>query len=208
MSNQTAAPVTAKQRIFTTKVLTRTAILGAVAFVLMLMEISIPLIPSFYKLDFSEMAVLIGGFAMGPIPAVAIEAIKIVLNLLFNGTTTAYIGEIANFLIGICFVVPAAIIYQHHKSRQSAIKGMVIGTLCMTVAGVLLNYFVLLNAYSYFYHLDMNVLIGMGSTLIPAIKDKLSFVLLATTPFNLLKGIVVSVLTMLIYKHISPLLHR
>jgi len=208
MSNQTAASVSAKPRIFTTKVLTRTAILGAVAFVLMLMEISIPLIPSFYKLDLSEMAVLIGGFAMGPIPAVVIEAIKIVLNLLFHGTTTAYIGEIANFLIGICFVVPAAIIYQKHKSKQSAIKGMVIGTLCMTIAGVLLNYFVLLNAYSYFYHLDMDVLIGMGSALIPAIKDKLSFVLLATTPFNLLKGIIVSVLTMLLYKHISPLLHR
>ncbi len=197
-----------KTKIFTTKVIAKTAILGAIAFVLMMLDFALPVFPSFYKIDFSEVAVLVGGFAMGPIPAIAIEGLKVILNCLFQGTATAYVGEIANFLIGCAFVVPASIIYQKHKSKQSAIKGLIIGSLCMTAAGVILNYFVLLPAYSFFFHMDMDVLVSMGTAIIPAIKDKLGFVLLATTPFNLVKGLLVSLLTMLIYKHISPLLHR
>lgn len=197
-----------KPKIFTTKVIAKTAILGAVAFVLMMFDFSLPIFPSFYKLDFSEVAVLVGGFAMGPIPAVAIEALKIVLNCLFQGSSTAYVGEVANFLIGCAFCVPASLIYRKSKTKKHAIQGLIIGALCMTAAGVVLNYFVLLPAYSFFYHMDMDVLIGMGTAIIPAIKDRLGFVLLATTPFNLIKGAVVSLLTMLIYKHISPILHR
>ena len=191
-----------------TSIIAKVAVLGAVSFVIMLAEIPLPFFPPFYKLDFSEVVVLMGGFALGPLPAVAIEALKIILNLMFTGTMTAYVGEIANFLIGLSFVLPAVIIYHRNKTRQNAIRGLLIGSVCLIVVGALLNGLVLLPAYSYFYHMPMDALIGMGSALIPAIKDRLTFVLFATAPFNLIKAIVTSLLTIALYKRISPILHR
>ncbi len=189
------------------RTLTKIAVLSAVAFVLMYFDFPLPFIPSFYKLDFSETAVMAGGFAMGPGAAVAIEALKILLKILFKGSDTAYVGELANFLIGCAFVLPASFMYRKEKTRQRALMGLVAGTLCMTAVGVIINYAVLLPAYSFFYQLPMEVLIGMGTALIPFISDKLTFVLLATTPFNIIKGILVSIVTILLYKRISPLLH-
>ena len=189
------------------RTLTKIAVLSAVAFVLMYFDFPLPFIPSFYKLDFSETAVMAGGFAMGPGAACAIEGLKILLKILFKGTDTAYVGELANFLIGCAYVLPASFLYWKKKTKQQALIGLVAGTLCMTAVGVIINYTVLLPAYSFFYQLPMDVLIGMGTALIPAITDKLTFVLLATTPFNIIKGILVSVLTVLLYKRISPLLH-
>ncbi|MBR2829214.1 MAG: ECF transporter S component [Solobacterium sp.] len=189
------------------RTLTKIAVLSAVAFVLMYFDFPLPFIPSFYKLDFSETAVMAGGFAMGPGAACAIEGLKILLKILFKGTDTAYVGELANFLIGCAYVLPASFLYRNKKTKQQALIGLVAGTLCMTAVGVIINYAVLLLAYSFFYQLPMDVLISMGTALIPAITDKLTFVLLATTPFNIIKGILVSVLTVLLYKRISPLLH-
>ncbi|MBQ1355249.1 MAG: ECF transporter S component [Solobacterium sp.] len=189
------------------RTLTKIAVLSAVAFVLMYFDFPLPFIPSFYKLDFSETAVMAGGFAMGPGAAVAIEALKILLKILFKGSDTAYVGELANFLIGCAFVLPASFMYRKEKTRQRALMGLVAGTLCMTAVGVIINYAVLLPAYSFFYQLPMEVLIGMGTALIPFIADKLTFVLLATTPFNIIKGVLVSIVTILLYKRISPLLH-
>ena len=189
------------------RTLTKIAVLSAVAFVLMYFDFPLPFIPSFYKLDFSETAVMAGGFAMGPGAAVAIEALKILLKILFKGSDTAYVGELANFLIGCAFVLPASFMYRKENTRQRALMGLVAGTLCMTAVGVIINYAVLLPAYSFFYQLPMEVLIGMGTALIPFITDKLTFVLLATTPFNIIKGVLVSIVTILLYKRISPLLH-
>ena len=191
-----------------TKTLTKIGILGAVSFILMMIEFPLPFAPAFYKLDFSEVAVLMGGFALGPAAAVWIEALKVALNLLFQGSITAGVGEIANFLIGISFVVPASMIYAKHKTKKNAMKGLIHGTIWMAVMGFVLNYFVLLPAYSYFLKMPIEALVGMGAAIIPAIDTKFKFVLLATTPFNLFKGIVVSVVTLYLYKHISPLLHR
>ncbi len=193
---------------FSTKTLAKIAILGTISFILMYLEFPLPFVPSFYKIDFSEVSVLIGGFALGPVSAVCIEGVKIILKLLFKPTTTAFVGEFANFLIGIAFAVPASLIYVKNKSKATAVKGLICGTLFMTLIGVLLNYFLLLPMYSNLYGLPMDVLVGMGTALIPAIKDRLTFVLLAVTPFNIIKGIIVSILTMLLYKHISPILHR
>jgi riboflavin transporter FmnP len=191
-----------------TSTIAKVAILGAIAFVIMLAEIPLPFFPPFYKLDFSEAVVLMGGFALGPLSAVAIEALKIILNLMFTGTMTAYVGEFANFLIGLSFVLPAVLYYHRKKTRQNAIRGLVIGSVCLVVVGALLNGLVLLPAYSYFYHMPMDALIGMGSALIPAIKDQLTFVLFATAPFNLIKAVVTSLITIALYKRISPILHR
>lgn len=186
----------------------KVAVLAAVAFVLMLVEFPLPFVPPFYKMDFSETAVLIGGFALGPMAGVIIEAIKIIMNVLFTGTQTAYVGEIANFLIGISFCLPAAIIYNHHKTKESAIRGLAAGGAVMCLVGMLMNALVLLPAYSHFFHIPMDALIGMGTKLVPLIHDRFTFVLFATTPFNLVKAVAVSLVTMLVYKRISPLLHR
>lgn len=192
----------------TTNFITKVAILGTIAFILMFFDFPLPFIPSFYKLDFSEVAVLVGGFALGWKAAISIEAVKIVLSILFKGTSTAYVGELASFLMGVALTLPPVLLYQKNKTRKDAVRGLAVGIISFMIVGVILNYFVLLPAYSYFFHLPMDALIGMGSAIVPFIKDRLTFVLFATTPFNLLKGFLVSLITIALYKHISPLLHR
>lgn len=179
------------------------AILGAIAVVLMLFEIPLWFAPPFYELDFSEVPVLIGAFALGPIAGIIIEFIKIILNLIFTGTLTAGTGELANFLIGCSFVVPAAIIYHRNKSYKSAIKGLIIGTLCMVVLGAFMNAYVLLPAYAYFFKMPIGALVEMGTAVNSSINNLSTFVFYAVIPFNLLKGVVVSLITLLVYKRIS-----
>lgn len=194
-------------RLLTPRGIAKIAILAAVSFILMMFEFPLPFAPSFYKLDFSEVGVLLGGFAIGPAAAAAIEGLKIVLNLLFTGTTTAYVGEFANFVIGCSFAVTASLIYRHHKTRKNALIGMTVGTVTMALVGALVNALVLLPMYSVLYGMSMDTIIGMGSALIPAIHDIWTFVMFAVVPFNLVKGILVSVFVTILYKHVSPLLH-
>ncbi len=183
------------------------AMLSAVATVLMLFEIPLPfLAPPFYELDFSEVPVLIGTFAMGPMAGVVIELVKILLNFILNGTITAGVGEFGNFLIGCSFIVPAGIIYHLKKTKKHAIYGMITGTIFMAVAGCFINALLLLPAYSTGLGIPMETLVGMGTAINPAIDSVFTFVLLAVGPFNLLKGIVVSVLTLLLYKRVSVLI--
>jgi len=189
-----------------TKIMAEIAMLSAVAILLMLFDFPLPFAPSFYKLDFSELPVIIGAFAIGPIAGIAIEAIKILLNLLINGTTTAGVGEFANFLIGCAYILPAAILYHQKKSKKSALTGMIAGTICMTIAACLINAYVLLPAYAAAFHWEISALIEMGTAINPTIHGLWSFILLAVAPFNLLKGILVSIFTMLIYKKISIIL--
>lgn len=196
------------KKLFTTKNMAVIAILSSMAVVLMAFDFPLPIAPAFYKIDFSEVPVLIGAFALGPIAAICIEGIKIIIDTALFGSSTAYVGEIANFIIGISFAVPAAIIYKQHKDKKGALISLLIGTLFMTFVGLVLNYFVLLPAYSYFYHMDMDTIIKMGSAIFPIIKDKLTFVLFATTPFNLVKGFVVSLIVRLVYKHISSIIKK
>lgn len=187
--------------------ITKVSILAAIAFVLMMFEIPLPIAPSFYKLGLDEVAVMIAGFAMGPWAAAATEALKIILNLLFQGTTTAGVGEMTNFLLGMVYVLPAAVYYQKHKDKKGAVIGLVLGTVSLTVFGALVNYFISLPMYSYFYGLPLDAIIGMGSAINPMITSKLTFCLFAVAPFNLIKGVVSSLVTLLLYKRVSPLLH-
>ncbi|MBM6830705.1 ECF transporter S component [Faecalicoccus acidiformans] len=186
----------------------KVSILSAVAFLLMLFEIPLPFFPPFYKLGFDEVAVMIGGFAMGPLAGAVIETLKIVLNLLFQGTDTACVGEISNLLIGLSLVIPSSIYYQRHKTRKGAMVSLVIGTLSLAVIGSLSNYFIALPAYSYFYGLPMDAIVGMGTALLPLVSNTFTFVLFMTLPFNILKGVIVGIIVFVLYKRISPLLHR
>lgn len=188
--------------------LTKIAILAALAFVLMMFQFPLPFAPSFYQLDFSEVPVLIGSFALGPMCGVAIECLKIVLHILFVGTTTAYVGDIANFIIGIAFIIPSSLIYRHNKTKMSACIGMLTGTVCMSFIGALLNYAVLIPLYSKLFGISISSILQMGQAIYPFISNMFVFVCVCVVPFNLFKGIIVSVLTLVIYKRVSPLLHQ
>ncbi len=191
-----------------TRKITTIGMLGGIATVLMLFEIPLPFAPSFYKLDLSEVPVLIGCFAMGPIAGVLIELIKIVLNFVINGTMTAGIGELANFCIGCSFCVPAGLIYYRRKTKRSAVTGLVSGTLVMTFLGCFINAYVMLPVYAKAFKMPIESLIEMGTKVNAGITDLFTFVMFAVVPFNLLKGILVSVIVLLIYKRISPIIKR
>lgn len=186
--------------------LTIMAMLGGVSVVLMLLDFPLWFAPPFYKLDFSEVPVLIGAFALGPAAGIVIELIKILLNLVINFTETAGVGEAANFIIGCSMVVPAAVIYYRNKKLKSAIIGLISGTLCMTVIGGLMNAFVLLPAYAYFFKMPIDSIIGMGTKVNSAIDSMATFVFYAVTPFNLFKGVSVSIITLLLYKRLSRII--
>ena len=184
------------KKVFTTKNLVLMAMFSALAAVLMLWEFPIPFIaPNFYEIDLSEIPILVGSFIM--------EAIKIILKLLIKGTSTAYVGDFANFCVGVCLVVPASIIYQKHKTKKNAFIGMLVGTLFMAVAGVVLNYFVMIPFYVKAFGMPLEAIIGAGAKIQPLVTNKLSFTIVCVAPFNIVKGIIVSLVTALIYKHIS-----
>lgn len=194
----------AKTRI-KVRTIAQIGMLGAIAVVLMLFEIPLPFAPAFYEIDFSEVPVLVGCFAMGPVAGVLIELIKILLNLAINGTITAGVGEFANFLIGCSFIIPAGIIYRKNHTRKGAIIGMAVGTAIMTILGCFLNAYLLLPTYAKAFEMPMDALIGMGSAINANITDLFTFVAFSVAPFNLLKGVLVSLIVFFIYKKIRPI---
>ena len=180
---------------------------SALAGILMLFEIQLPLIPEFYKIDLSEIPALICSFMMGPVAGVATEFVKILVKLLLKGTSTAYVGEAANFIFGCAFIVPATNIYDIKKTKKRAKIALGSGTAIMTVIGAFGNAFVLLPVYAYLFGgIPVSALIEMGHQVNGAITNMFTFVMLAVVPLNLIKGLIVSVLTMLIYKKISRLI--
>ena len=189
------------------RTIVQVGMLAAIAVVLMLFEIPLPFAPSFYEIDFSEVPVMIGTFAMGPLAGAAIELVKILLNFFINGTTTAGVGEVANFLIGCALVVPAGIIYRRKRTRKGAIIGMAAGTVFMTLLGCVLNAYVLLPTYAAAFQLPIDSLVAMGTAVNGSITDLFTFVAFAVAPFNILTGVLVSLIVFLIYKKISPVFH-
>ncbi len=185
----------------------KVSMLGAVAMVLMLLEFPLPFIaPPFYEFDFSEVPVLIGAFALGPIAGVVIELIKVLLNLLTNGTITAGVGEFANFLIGISLVLPAGLIYKGCKDKKHAVLGLVAGSAVMVILGCFINLYILVPTYGKALNMPMDAFVKMGSVIHPSIDSLWKLVVLCVAPFNAVKAAAASVVTMLIYKHISPIL--
>ena len=183
------------------------AIFSAMAGVLMLFEIPLFFAPSFYKIDLSELPVLICTFYLGPVAGVLSEMLKVLLKLLLKGTSTAFVGDFANFAVGCSFVLPASIVYHAKASKKTALIGLALGTLCMTVFGSAFNALYLIPKYAEMF-MPLEAIIGMGTKVNAAITDVWTMVLYAVVPFNLVKGALVSLLTYLLYKRISPLLHR
>ena len=184
--------------------LTKVGMLGAIAVILMFLDMPLPMMPVFLKLDISELPAVIGAFALGPGAAVWIEFIKNSLHAL--NTQTAGIGEFANFLVGISFTVPMGYLYKKRPDFAGAALSLMTGTLAMVLAATVLNYFVLLPLYQKVLHFPLDKLVAMGTAANPHIVDIKTFIVLAIAPFNLIKGMVVTVVTLLIYKKVLPLL--
>lgn len=193
-----------ENKLLTTKNVVLMGMFGALAGVLMLFEIPLLFIaPPFYKLDFSEVPILVGTFTLGPAAGVIMELLKIMIRLVLKPTSTAFVGEFANFVVGCALIVPAGIIYRLKKTRKGAMIGMVTGTVILTVIGVVVNAQVMLPFFSKFYGIPLEEIIGMGSAINPAVYNVWTFVLICVVPFNLIKATVVSLVTGLIYKRIS-----
>ncbi len=196
------------EKLFSTRKVVMIGMFSAVSTVLMMFELPLPFAPSFYKLDFSEVPILIGGFAFGPAAGVMMEFVKILLKLLVKGTSTAFVGELANFAVGCSLVLTSSVIYTLHKTRKQAVLSLVAGTLVMSIFGTAFNAIYLLPAFSALYGMPMDVLLAMGTAVNPLAKEGsiVSFVVACVLPLNLIKGAVDSLLTLLVYKKISPIL--
>lgn len=188
------------------RTLSMIAIMASLSTLLMLFEFPLGFAPDFYKIDFSEVVVLIGAFALGPVAGIAIEGIKILLNLMINSSITMGIGELANFLIGISLVVPASLIYRRFRTKKAAMLGLVLGIIAMATVGSILNAFVLLPAYAFAYHMTVADLVSFGTMINPNIDNLFKFIILAVLPFNLIKGSIVSIFVVIIYKRVSFLI--
>lgn len=196
-----------KQSFYRTYMITLIGVLSTAAAGLMLLEFPLLFIaPEFYKFDFSDLPAIIGSFALGPVAGVSIEALKNLLKILFVGSKTNYIGELANFGVGVCYVLPASLLYYYRKTKKRAVAGLALSTVICVTVGSLLNAFVLLPAYSKLYGAPMEYFIGKGTEVHGIIKNLQTFILFAVAPFNLLKYGVISLITILIYKRISRVL--
>lgn len=183
--------------------MTITAMLSAIGFILMFLELSVPIMPPFLKLDFSELPALIGAFSMGPVSGVVICLIKNVLHL-FVGSTSG-VGELSNFLLGVCFVLPAGLVYKKWKNKKAAVIGALAGDLLMAVVCIFSNYFIV---YPVYYRLAVpeETILAMYQAILPGMKNILQSIIVFNAPFTFVKGLFSVIITLLIYKPLSPII--
>ena len=186
--------------------ITTIAVFSSMSFVLMLVEIPLWFVPDFYKIDASEVPVMIGAFAMGPSAGVAIEGIKIILKVFIKGTSTAFVGDFANFVIGCMYVIPASFIYHLKKSKKNAIIGMCVGTLFMSLAGCLLNAYMLIPTFARLFHMPVEVIVSMGNAVNKHITSLGTFIFIGVFPFNIIKGVMILAVTTVLYKYVRKLI--
>jgi riboflavin transporter FmnP len=194
--------------ISTTNRMVKISVLSVIAFIIMLFEVSVPLFPGFLKMDLSDVPPLLGAFALGPLAGVVIELIKNLLHVVIRGAYTAAVGELSNFILGAIFVFTAGSIYIIKKDKKHAIIGMLVGTILMSLAGILTNYYIIIPFYTKAMGLPLNTIIEMGTVANPRIIDLKTMIIYGVTPFNIIKGTVISVVVSIIYKKLSPILHN
>lgn len=189
--------------------ITAIGMFSAISVILMYFEFPLPfLAPGFYKLDFSEIPVLICGFVFGPAAGVLVELLKIILHILLKGTSTAFVGDFANFAVGCSFVIPAAIIYYWKKTKKTAVIACIIGIIAITIFGTTFNALYLLPQFSKLFGLPLDQIIAQGSSIFHGVTDLTSFIMFCVAPLNFLKGFLVSSAVLVIYKPISRMLHQ
>lgn len=199
VNNGTKSAAASKMNV---RYLTVTAMLSAIAFILMFLDFSVPVMPNFIRMDLSELPALIGAFAMGPACGVWVCLVKNLLHLFM--TSTGGVGELSNFVLGVAFVLPAGLIYKHKKNKKSAITGALIGALCMALFSFTSNYFVVYPIYTKM--MPMDVIIGAYQAIVPSVKELWQCLLFFNVPFTFVKGLFSVLITMVVYKKISPIL--
>lgn len=182
--------------------MTMTAMLSAVAFILMFLDFSVPFMPSFIKMDLSELPALIGAFSMGPVSGVVICLIKNLLHLLI--TTTGGVGELSNFILGACFVLPAGLIYRKWKGKKAAAIGALIGAVTMALVSIVSNYFIVYPVYYAF--MPKETILAAYQAIFSGVDSILECLVLFNAPFTFVKGLFSVVITLLIYKPLSPII--
>lgn len=183
------------------------AMFSALAAVLETIQVAVPFAPPFYKLDFAELPVLIGGFAMGPAQAALIAIVKNLLKLLLNGTSTYYVGELGNIIGSCMFSVPAALIYRRHKTKKTAMVALAAGVICAIVGAVFVNCAITLPFYAKVAFGGIENIIAMGTKINPAVTNLYTFAIFMIVPFNLVKCGLNAIVTALVYKHVSVIIH-
>ena len=193
--------------------LTLTAVLSAAAFVLMFVEFPVPVMPAFIKFDISDLPALFGAFALGPVYGIIIELIKNVLHIIIKGTTSAFVGELSNFLLGASFVLVAGLIYKKDKTLKGAVVASLAGAAVMGVICLPLNYFVVYPAYVKFYHLPLEAIIGMYKEIlspvaeVPTSNALFNCLLIFNVPFTFIKGVIDAIICIAAYKPLSKVLN-
>lgn len=195
-----------KKRTLST--LIKVSVLSAMAFILMFLEFPLPIFPSFLKLDFSDIPALLGAFAMGPFAGIIIELLKNLLIIVIKGSQSGFIGELANFVVGSALVGTAGIFYKHSKTRKNALISIAAGVLVMSAVASVANYYVFLPLYETVLNFPIAAMVQEGAKIFKGITDLNSFVAYSILPFNLLKGVLVAIITFLAYKKLSPILHK
>ena len=185
-----------------TRKITVTGMLSAIAFILMYIDFSVPFMPSFIKIDISELPALIGSFALGPIPGVVICLIKNLLHLM--RTTTGGVGELSNFILGASFVFTAGMIYKKNNTKKGALIGSVLGAAIMAVISIVTNYYIVYPIYTNF--MPMDAIIAAYQAIFPAADSLLKCLIIFNMPFTFVKGMISVLITFLIYKRLSPIL--
>ena len=179
-----------------------TGVFAAVSAVLMMLSFSVPIMPSFIKLDFSELPALIAAYSMGPLAGVCVCFLKNLINLPFS--TTGCVGELSNFLLGCLFVIPAGVLYKIKRNRKMAALGAVLGSLSMAIGSLPINYYLTYPIYSKF--LPMESIIGMYQAIFAGVDNLFECLLIFNVPYTFVKGMLNAVIAFIIYKHISKLI--
>lgn len=191
-----------KEEILSIGNMTKMSIFAALSGILMLFKFPLPFAPSFMTVDFGDVATLMSGFVLGPISGIITVILKNLINLILNGTTTAYVGELSNIIVGSVFVATSSAIYQRNKTKKMAMIGIVVGIIAMTLVATLSNYFVIFPIYAKVYGMEVEGFINFipKNDLVKTYKD---MILMAVVPFNIVKGILNGFVTFVTYKKVS-----
>ncbi|NLW53126.1 MAG: ECF transporter S component [Tissierellia bacterium] len=192
-----------------TNTMVKIAIFAAMAAILMLFSFPIPFAPPFMKIDFADVATLVSGFALGPIAGVITVILKNIINLLLNGTTTAYVGELSNIIVNSTFVLVSSLYYNRNRTFKNAVIGLVLGVIAMTIVATLSNYFVIFPLYAKaMYGGDVNGFVELIQPINSMADSFMNIMIFAVVPFNIVKGILNAGVTILIYKKISSIFKK
>lgn len=190
-----------------TRDLTVIAMLGAICCVLMHIDFPLPFLPPFMNFDLCGLVELIGGFAMGPVQAVCIILVKILLKLATEGTSSAFTGELQNVLLSCAYVLPPVILYHRNKTKRTAIVGMAAGTAFCSIVAVFTNLFLIIPFYMTLMGQEMSYFIAMCTEANPMVQNTVTLAIFGIVPFNVIKYSINSLGAMVLYKRISPVLH-